>query len=259
MNNQQLVDATMALRKEPGATAAETQVTNQAVLQHLLRTPQLTTYLLARQPDLADLEHANLVTLVKRINNTFNEGELQTLCFELNLPYAELDGRQKGEKARELVLAMQRRRRLPDLLAALRQERPRSNWGPPPERSGAYDIISTLDIAVVVDIARPTVRDVARYLDEKEVTANIILLEHTQAGQFLSATSPWDEFVRGFAQIMNAVKHMFSGARPHFFLSAPGALLFGLGAIWGTVDEAHIYHYEKGTYYPVIHLSRSLR
>jgi hypothetical protein len=100
---------------------------------------------------------------------------------------------------------------------------------------------------------------VARYLGDEEIDANFLLLKRAQSSKLLSPSERWNDVVSAFARTMDSVKHQFSGTQLHFFLAAPGALIFGLGCIWGTVDEAIVYHYEKGTYYPVIHVTRELR
>jgi hypothetical protein len=65
--------------------------------------------------------------------------------------------------------------------------------------------------------------------------------------------------VQEFTATMNAIKHQLGGARVHIFLSTPLPLAFGLGSVWGTVDEATVYHWEKQTYYPAMKISRALR
>ena len=70
----------------------------------------------ARPPDLP--------RLVEQIRALFNEGELRDLCVDLGLDYENLSGAGKGDKARELVLLMQRLNRLPDLLARVTALRP---------------------------------------------------------------------------------------------------------------------------------------
>ena len=54
----------------------------------------------------------------------FNLAEIETLCFDLDIDADDVPGTTKPEKARELVLYMERRGRLPDLLAAIRKARP---------------------------------------------------------------------------------------------------------------------------------------
>lgn len=36
-------------------------------------------------------------------------------------------------------------------------------------------------------------------------------------------------------------------------------MAFGLGAVWGTVNDATVYHWENNTYYPVMKIDRKLR
>lgn len=258
MNNQQLIYEGLALLDQvhdhqPIVATASTAV------HRLHRSPQLVTTLIAQRHDTADMPHANLVKLFEKVDRHFNEGELRDLCFHLHVNDEDLRGGSKRDKARELVLLMDRHGRLPDLLQQVAIARPKVTWRDAPQQSGGVTIVSQLNVAVVVDIARPTIRDVARYLDEQETAVNFLLLQHSQPDDFLDATQNWNPFIKAFSQTMNTSKHSFSGAKVHFFLSAPGALLFGLGCIWGTVDEALVYHYEKGTYFPVIHISRELR
>ncbi len=234
-------------------------VGNTAVSHRLYHTPQLTATLIAQQQSGSDLEHANLVKLFQKIDRAFNDSELRDLCFQLKVNYEDLAGSGKREKARELVTLMDRHGRLPDLITLTSQLRPKIKWQDPPQQAEKSDIVAKLDVAIVVDIARPTIRDVARYLDEIEMDVNFLLLQNAQSDKFLSPDEKWDSFISAFAQTMNNIKHTLSGSRLHFFLSAPGALIFGLGCIWGTVDEAEVYHYQNGTYYPVISISRELR
>lgn len=258
MNNQQLISDSLILldqirASQPTATSAT------AVTHRLHHTPQLTATLIARLQADKDLDHANLVKLFQKVDHHFNDSELRDLCFRLNVPYEDLTGPGKRDKTRELVTMLDRHGRLPDLISLATQLRPKVNWQDPPQRIGDVDVIARLNVAVVVDIARPAIRNVARYLDEVELEVNFLLLQKTQPNQFLSPEDKWDDFVAAFAGTMDNVKHNFSEAQLHFFLSAPGALIFGLGCIWGTVDEAEVYHYEHGTYYPVISISRDLR
>jgi len=60
--------------------------------------------------------------------HTFDLEELRTLCFELGIPYDELGGEGLRGKGRELLLYAERRKQLPQLLTALRRERPTVDW-----------------------------------------------------------------------------------------------------------------------------------
>lgn len=76
--------------------------------------------------------HAYLAHLSERIATYFSRAELQALCLRLDFNFDSLPAAGLGEQARELVLALARRERLPDLLAELRRERPAVEWPPVP-------------------------------------------------------------------------------------------------------------------------------
>lgn len=258
MNNTPFVDEGLSLinelSDETTIVAGET-----AVCQRLAQTPQLIAALIARRRAAAAVAHENVVALFHKIERHFNESELGELAFRLQVPDDELAGSLKRDNARQLVTYLERRNRVADLLGEVQGLRPNVHWGDRPQQVGEEKIVARLDVAVVVDVARPIAKDVARYLDEREIEANVVLLQHRRPGQFLTTGDDWEAIVQAFSQAMNEAKRLFSGAQMHFFLSGPGALLFGLGCIWGTVDEALVYHYEEGTYHPIVAVSRRLR
>lgn len=121
------------------------------------------------------------------------------------------------------------------------------------------------DVAILVDINRRMLADVSRYLEEQKLDADVIIITNDPAYsaniQFLepSRSEDWEDLVREFSSAMNGIKRTVGGAKMHIFLSTPLPLAFALGAVWGTVDEATIYHWEKGTYFPAMPVSRKLR
>ncbi|NHZ72554.1 MAG: SAVED domain-containing protein [Aquificales bacterium] len=259
MNNTQLVDAglqLMAQINEHNPLAVD----DTAVSHRLQHTPQLTATLIAQRQSGSDLDHANMVKLFQKIDRHFNESEMRDLCFRLNVDYEDLEGQGKRDKVRELVTWMDRHGRLPDLTTLADQQRPQVKWRDPAQQAGETSIVAKLNIAVVVEIIRPALKDVVRYLDEEtDLDVNCLLLQNALPGKLLSPEDKWDDYVTAFARTMDNIKHTFSGAQLHFFFAAPVALVFGLGCVWGTVDEAKVYHYQSGTYYPVISISRDLR
>lgn len=121
------------------------------------------------------------------------------------------------------------------------------------------------DVALLVDINRRMLVDVSRYLEKQGIDADFIIVtndpDYSDKIKFVDPATPqeWETLIREFAAAMNSIKRAAGGARLHIFLSAPLSLTFGLGSVWGTVDEATIYHWENNTYYPTMHISRSLR
>lgn len=76
-------------------------------------------------------EQEQLTALRQLLIQHFNDGELQTLCFDLGVDYENLPGQAKADKARELVEYVQRRNRLAYLVQMCQQLRPNATW---PER-----------------------------------------------------------------------------------------------------------------------------
>ena len=62
--------------------------------------------------------------LLEQIRALFSDGELRDLCLDLSVDYENLPGEGKGDKARELILFMQRVGRLDDLVHRATELRP---------------------------------------------------------------------------------------------------------------------------------------
>lgn len=120
-------------------------------------------------------------------------------------------------------------------------------------------------VAILVDINRRLLQDVAAYLERQGIEADFVLVTNDEnygpKPKFLDPHKPeeWTEMVREFSEAMNKVKHEIGSAHAHFFISAPMPVAFGIGSVWGTVDEATVYHWEKNDYHPVMRISRELR
>jgi len=54
--------------------------------------------------------------------------ELETLCFDLGVKYDSLPGQGTPAKARELLVYLNHRGRIPDLIMTVREQRPNNNW-----------------------------------------------------------------------------------------------------------------------------------
>lgn len=125
--------------------------------------------------------------------------------------------------------------------------------------------ITKNDVAIVVDISRRALVDVAGYLQKRKIDADIVMVTNDPAyGEqviFLNPESEkeWNEIVLEFKSLMNKIKRTAGGKRAHIFLAAPLPLVFAMGAVWGTVDDASVYHWEKNTYHKVVNISRKLR
>lgn len=76
-----------------------------------------------------------LIRLRQILDTYFNAGDLRTLCFDLSVDYDSLPGEGKANKARELVAYLERRGRIPELVALGRQQRPNVSWESAPEET----------------------------------------------------------------------------------------------------------------------------
>lgn len=121
------------------------------------------------------------------------------------------------------------------------------------------------DVAIVVDISRRILTNVAGFLDKQKIDADIVMVTNDPSyGEqviFLNPESEkeWNDVILEFKTLMNKIKRTAGGKRVHLFFSAPLPLVFAMGAVWGTVDDAVVYHWENNTYHKVIDISRKLR
>ena len=72
-----------------------------------------------------------LKSLRDYITKHFDKGELQTMCFDLGVNYDDLDGDGLSDKARELVLLMNRNGRCDELFDYCKQNRPNVSFPHP--------------------------------------------------------------------------------------------------------------------------------
>jgi hypothetical protein len=76
-----------------------------------------------------------LVRLRQILDTSFDEGDLRTVCFDLGVDYENLPGEGKANKARELVIHLERCGRIPELVEIGVQRRPNVSWEHIPEAS----------------------------------------------------------------------------------------------------------------------------
>ena len=66
--------------------------------------------------------------LRQMLNESFNEEEIRTLAFDLQVDYDSLPGRGKVAKARELIDEIRRNGRIPELVTHCAEIRPHLDW-----------------------------------------------------------------------------------------------------------------------------------
>jgi hypothetical protein len=120
-------------------------------------------------------------------------------------------------------------------------------------------------IAIVVEISRQAVQNVADFLEQNDIDANLVIISNVSGPadhvKGLSEDDPqeWLEIVQEFYQASSIIKRSMGAAHTHIFLASPVALAFGLGAVWGTVDDATVYHWDGQQYKALMPVNRNLR
>jgi hypothetical protein len=74
--------------------------------------------------DTSQEKSVDLRKLLRAINDSFGENDLRDLCFDLQLDFENLPGPTKKDKARELIIHFDRRKRINVLIATFRELRP---------------------------------------------------------------------------------------------------------------------------------------
>lgn len=95
-----------------------------------------TLLLLQLKSNSADLRTAGKLTadptfrpsLKTHLDKHFSLSELKTLCFSLGIDFDNIAGEEKGSKIENIILFMDRRDRLPELVQAASQQRPTVEW-----------------------------------------------------------------------------------------------------------------------------------
>ena len=105
----------------------------------VLTEPEASTQVALAGPQEQMLEHEPLIQLRQLLVTHFDEGELRTLCFDLDVDCDSLPGEGKANKARELVSYLQRRNQILDLVQTGRRLRPNAPW---PDMSEAASIVA---------------------------------------------------------------------------------------------------------------------
>lgn len=152
---------------------------------------------------------------------------------------------------------------------AKKEPAPKGKEAKPKRKSRTPEVVLQKEnVAIVVEISRPSVQDVVNFLESKQIDANLVVITTIKShsskpvkGLNENKSSEWTQLVQEFSIAIDKVKHeVGASAKIHIFLSTPLALAFGLGAVWGTVDNAQVYHWKSsGGYAPLMKINRKLR
>ena len=264
MSNQALINKGLSLLTQLNPNRADnisnTAVSSTTILQRYdANNSLLRAFLMASKVEEEQNGYQDVLQIYRKMEPHFNLSDLQTLSFELGVNFEDINGQNRLEKLREFLIYIDQRGKLNDLIEKCKEARPQISWLPPKRDKTEAAVRSKLDMAVVIDVARPALKNVATYLDDQNLDVNFVVFRHAEPGKFFTTEDDWQSLGVTFGDVMARVKREFEGVKLHFFLAGPGGLLFAMGCIWGTVDDALVYHYENNTYHPVLPITRALR
>lgn len=228
---------------------------NTLLIQQLHESDLITVHLLTSSAMPSGKKGKSIADLASQIAQAFSNDELTFLCTTLDKDIENIAGEAKSAKCLSLVEMMRRHGRLPELLATLKTERPKTVW-PDANQIILPDIIKKDDLAVIVaSISRresgTILYDVAQYLGDEGKDANILLFATSGS---IPPTAKWEEFPLAFRNAIDIAKRQTGMKTAHFFLAGVGAVLFSMGSMWGTIDKSVIYHRQNGEYMPIIQM-----
>ncbi|MCB8944052.1 MAG: SAVED domain-containing protein [Ardenticatenaceae bacterium] len=255
MDKNRFYSGAVDLFKNMGSLATAVSTDNQILIQQLNQSQLLSVYLITNCAMPEGQQGRSIVDLSRQIATVFNNDELRVLCLELDNDLENLAGDGKAARCLSLVEWMRRHGRLPELLLALKKQRPRTAW-PNADQIVLPTIVKKDDLVVVVGMIHRRdgdniLQDVANYLNEQGKDANILLL--ATSGQIPIEGANWQQFPRLFRDAIDDTLSRTGAKTGHFFLAGVGAILFSMGCMWSTIEKCVIYHKQDG-YHPVISL-----
>lgn len=108
---------------------------------------------------IAEAETIPLGYLRQLITDSFDLNELRTLCLDIGIRYDSLGGDTIEDKTTYLVAYMQRRNQLPQLMDALRRERPHVPWPVPAQLQNRYSLIQNVRSVWIDGVLKHSVTD----------------------------------------------------------------------------------------------------
>lgn len=115
------------------------------------------------------------------------------------------------------------------------------------------------DVAIVVDLSKPILKDVEHYLNEARISANVVKITPTVKDLGVRPEE-WKGAASEFAQILRSIQEQMGSKTLHIFIAAPSVLAFAMGCIAGMDFDVHLYHWfpSMKAYAEVLRVSREL-
>lgn len=198
-----------------------------------------------------------LVELRQNVARYFEDEELRTLCFDLEVDYASLPSEGKEAKARELVAYLDRRGRIADLIGKCAQLRPNIAW-PEPGDSAAAARISWAetegdpraeDSILELPVSQASVADQVKDYVAKNNLGCRRRVEIGVKGQNVASTEEASAVALRAREALVKLKPPKATGRIHVFAAMPIALAVLIGQQTNAVGKLQFYEF-RGEYVP---------
>jgi hypothetical protein len=211
-------------------------------------------------------QQISLAELRAILTERFSDSELQTLCFDLDVGYDELPGSNKADKARELVAYLERRGRIADIGAVGRRLRPDVSWDdlmaldaasagqPAAHVSGRKRTYSFLIVTGQEHFANDAKADAERFFAERQIPVATVKPVISTRGL---ETGQWGELLGRALRQLTELK--VRNEEIHFLSAAFWLWNLALGAEIADRHPMILYHYQRGTLYPIWQVSREIK
>ncbi len=258
MSRTQFVDD--GLKLFSGLVEGDTAVSidNTIRVQRLHESALLTADLIVHSQPQPAQGGKSLGDLARLISQTYSTEERILLSVDLSLDDENLAGDTHIGKSLSLVQYMRRRGRLSELIDICSRQRPQADW-PQVEQIALPFFVAKDNLAIVINLASrfDIALDVPRYLDEKRrLDFNFLYFQNPNEGRHIPKTADWNAFLSVFAKALKLANDIVPFKQAHIFVSGSGAILFGMGCMWGSVKPAICYHFEDSSYYPLITINK---
>lgn len=227
-----------------------------AVIRPLHIGKLLISYFIGERDTYRDIKQEALNTFRQDVKQAFNDDELEDLCYELNIPFEDLEANSHSGRVRELLKYGERHGRLAEISDYCHHQRNHISWPQFPILQESA-IKPKKNLAVVVSINNPALETAADYLAENQIACNYVLITTVpdySTSKWLPNQGDWDPAVQDFHQTMQHQALKIPRVRRHFFLAVPVPFAFALGCTWGLVHQGDsLYHWtgskEEGSNY----------
>lgn len=125
------------------------------------------------------------------------------------------------------------------------------------------------DVAILVQVIRPSAVDVKNYLEENNIDAPLYIVSNSEAKENEIGVAriddrdrrAWKAVAKDFANEIAKIQKRYGAKQYHIFIAAPSVLAFALGCSVGTLYRMKLYNWlrDESTYVEVLAIPHDLQ